>query len=79
MSTKYLAVAAMALLLSGCADFDGGQMLKRTLGATVASACRSASNCSTNRPDAAAPPRAWEMGAGTRLKHDPIRSRVPSP
>jgi len=76
---KVLSVAAAIVALSGCADFDGGQMLKRTLGNTAASACRSASNCSTNRPDPATPPRAWEMGTGTRPKHDPMPLRVPSP
>ena len=77
MSFKYLAVAAAAVLLSGCAD--AGQFFQRTAAATADSACRSASNCSTNRRDPAAVPQPWEQGTGARGKHDPFRHPVPSP
>jgi hypothetical protein len=69
---KYLAVAGAAVILAGCADFDGGQFLQRTAANTAAAACRSASNCSTNRRDPAAAPQPWEQGTGARGKHDPF-------
>ncbi|MHB1207319.1 MAG: hypothetical protein ACYCZX_17250 [Rhodospirillaceae bacterium] len=79
MGFRYLAMAAAAVLLSGCADFDAGQLFQRTAANTAASACRSASNCSTNRRDPTAAPQPWEQGAGARGKHDPFHRPVPTP
>ena len=75
---KYLMIAAVGVLLSGCADDDGRSLLQRTLANTAASACRSSANCSTNRrDDALAAPKAWEQGTGARGKHDPFRGPTP--
>lgn len=66
---KYLAIAAFAVLLSGCADL--GDLFRRTAANTAGAACRSMSNCYSNRRDALAEPRAWERGTSDKPHHDP--------
>ena len=70
---RFVAVAALALALSGCADMDMGQLLKNTARGTAESACRAASNCSTGmRRDPLAAKPAWQTG-GAAPKDSPYR------
>lgn len=67
--TKYLAIAATAVLLSACADMK--DVFRQTAANTAGAACRSMSNCYSNRRDALAEPKAWERGTPNRSHHDP--------
>lgn len=71
----FLAIAAVAVLLSACADL--GDIFRRTAANTVGEACRSMSNCYTNRRDALADPKPWERGTSAKPHHDPFRGPAP--
>ena len=73
--TKYRAMAAMAMVLSACADM--GDIFRRTAANTAGAACRSMSNCYSNRRDALAEPKAWERGAANKPHHDPYGAPKP--
>ncbi len=72
---KYLAIAATAFLLSACADM--GDLFRRTAVNTAGAACRSMSNCYSNRRDALAEPKAWERDSTQKQHHDPYGTPKP--
>lgn len=72
---KLLAMAALAVLLSGCADMR--DIFRRTAANMAGEACRSMSNCYSNRRDALAEPKAWERGSAQKPHHDPCDTPKP--
>ncbi len=66
---RLLMVIAAAMVLSSCADMR--DLFRRTAANTAGAACRSMSNCYSNRRDALAEPRAWERGTANKPHHDP--------
>lgn len=71
---RLLMVIAAAMVLSSCADLKDSwarDLFRRTAANTAGAACRSMSNCYSNRRDALAEPRAWERGTANKPHHDP--------